>query len=212
MTTLTTQFNLRTDNNGLPGTIINSPLDTGDTFFVELLMGDVRDNAVGITSSNIAFSFDANQIQNINNPFDPTSVSSPLLPSTFPLFRSGALDNADGTITNLGAASFPTAFIGSPIGVNQLDTFSLLYFQVTGTETSTLTLTIDLSQTGFADGTFASQSPNQSQFTQLIEVNPSVSPTIPEPSMNIGLFLIGLLVFIRRKKENYSRTKIDQNG
>ena len=211
MTTLSTQFNLRTDNNGVPGTIIISPLDTGDTFFVELLIGDIRDSAVGITSSNIALSFDENQIQNINNPFDTVSLSSPLLPSTFPLFRTGTLDNANGTITNLGAGSLPP-FVGSPIGFNQLDTFSLLYFQVTGTETSTLTLTIDLSQTGFADGTFASQSPNQSQFNQLIEVNPSVSPTIPEPSMNIGLFLIGLLVFMRHKKENYSRTKIDQNG
>ncbi len=212
MTSLTTQFNLRTDNNGVPGTIINSPLDTGDTFFVEVLMGDIRDSAVGITSSNIAFSFDANQIQNINNPFDPTSVSSPLLPSTFPFGRTGNVDNINGTITNLGAGSLPNIGLGSAIGVNQLDTFSLLNFQLTGTETSTLTLNIDLSQTGFADGTFASQSPNQSQFNQLIEVNPSVSPTIPEPSMNIGLFLIGLLVFMRRKKENYSRTKIDQNG
>ncbi|EAM50282.1 hypothetical protein WH8501_13555 [Crocosphaera watsonii WH 8501] len=104
MTTLSTQFNLRTDNNGVPGTIINSPLDTGDTFFVEVLIGDIRNNTVGITSSNIALSFDGNQIQNINNSFD---LSSPLLPSTFPLFRTGTLDNANGTITNLGAASFP---------------------------------------------------------------------------------------------------------
>lgn len=198
MTTLSTQFNLRTDNNGVPGTIINSPLDTGDTFFVEVLIGDIRNNTVGITSSNIALSFDGNQIQNINNPFD---LSSPLLPSTFPLFRTGTLDNANGTITNLGAASFPTAFVGSPIGVNQLDPFSLLLFEVIGTETSTLTLDIDLSQTGFADGTNASESPNQSQFTQLIEVNPSDTPTVPEPSMSIGLFLIGFLFFIRRTKE-----------
>ncbi len=35
MTTLSTQFNLRTDNNGVPGTIINSPLDTGDTFLLK---------------------------------------------------------------------------------------------------------------------------------------------------------------------------------
>lgn len=197
MTTLTTQFNLRSDNNGIPGTIINSPFNTGDTFFVEILMGDIRNDAVGITSSNIALSFDENQIQNINNPFDPASLSSPLLPSTFPLFRTGTLDNANGTITNLEAASFPSGFSGSPIGINQLDTFSLLHFQVIGTETSTLTLDIDLTQTGFADGTFASQSPNQSQFNQLIEVNASDTPTVPEPSMNIALFLIGLFIFLR---------------
>ena len=201
MTTLTTQFNLRTDKNGIPGTIINSPLDTGETFFIEVLMGDIRDSAEGITSSNIAFSFDANQLQNINNLFDTISLSTPLLPSNFPLFRTGILDNSDGTITNLGGAAFTSGFVGSPIGVNQLDPFSLLLFEVIGTETSTLTLDIDLSQTGFADGTNASESPNQSQFTQLIEVNPSDTPTVPEPSMSIGLFLIGFLFFIRRTKE-----------
>ncbi|WP_268742326.1 PEP-CTERM sorting domain-containing protein [Crocosphaera watsonii] len=34
-----------------------------------------------------------------------------------------------------------------------------------------------------------------------MEVNPSDTPTVPEPSMSIGLFLIGFLFFIRRTKE-----------
>lgn len=38
MSSLTTQFNLKTDNSGLVGTIINSPLRVGDRFFVEILM------------------------------------------------------------------------------------------------------------------------------------------------------------------------------
>ena len=151
MTTLTTQFNLRTDNNGVPDAIINTPLNTGDTFFIEVLMGDIRDSEAGITSGNISFSFDANQLQNINNPFDPTSLSSPLLPSNFTMLRTGNLDNNNGIISNLGAGSFAMMGIGSPLGINQLDTFSLLHFQVTGTETSTLTLNLDLSQIGFAD-------------------------------------------------------------
>ncbi len=197
MTTLTTQFNIKTDNNGTPGTIIDSPLNTGDTFFLEVLMGDIRDDAVGITSSNIAISFDSNQLQNINNPFDPASLSSPLLPSTFVFGRTGNLDNINGTITNLGAGSLPNFGLGSPIGVNQLDTFSLLHFQVIETESSTVTLNIDLGQTGFLDGTFASDSPNQSQFSQLVEVSPSNFSPIPEPSVTIGLFLIGFFSLFR---------------
>lgn len=197
MTTLTTQFNLRMDNNGTPGTIFNSPLNTGDTFFVEILMGDIRDSAVGITSSNIAFSFDADQVQNINNPFDITSLSTPLLPSSLPFGRTGTLDNSNGIISNLGAGSLPSFEVGSPIGINQLETFSLLHFQVIGTETSPLILNIDLSQTSFTDGTFANESPNQSQLSQLVELPPSVSPTIPEPSMNMGLLLIVFLGFYR---------------
>ncbi|MDJ0843224.1 PEP-CTERM sorting domain-containing protein [Crocosphaera sp.] len=197
MTTLTTEFNIRTDDNGTPGTIINSPLNTGDSFFLEVLMGDIRDDAVGITSSNIAISFDSNQLQNINNSFDPASLSSPLLPSTFPLFRTGILDKNNGTISNLGAGSLPNIGLGSAIGVNQLDTFSLVHFQVIETESSTVTLNIDLGQTAFLDGTFASESPNQSQFSQLIEVTSSNPSPIPEPSVTIGLVLIGVLSFFR---------------
>jgi hypothetical protein len=195
MTILTTQFNLRSNINGTPGTIINSPLNVGDSFFVEVLMGDIRPDAVGIISGNISLSFNPNQLQNIDNPFAPTSPSSPLLPSNFPLLRTGTLDNNNGTITNLGAAAFPTASIGSPIGINQLDTFSLSLFEVVGEENSSITLDIDLTQTGFTDGTLASQSPNQSQFSQDIMINNTQS--VPESSPVLGILLIGTLLLFK---------------
>ena len=196
MTTLTTQFNLRTDNNGVPGTIINSPLNTGESFFLEVLMGDIRDNAVGITSSNLTFSFDANQVQNINSSFNITALSSPLLPSSFPFGRTGSLDNNNGTITNLGAGSIPSFGVGSPIGINQLDRFSLLHFQLIGSETSPLTLTIDLSQTSFTDGTFASDSSNQTQFIKNIEVTNN-SQSVPESFPMSGILLISCFFLIK---------------
>ncbi|WP_013325040.1 hypothetical protein [Gloeothece verrucosa] len=196
MTILTSQFNLRTDNNGVPGAILNSPLNTGDSFFVEVLMGDFRSNAVGITSSNINLSFAPNQLQNINKPFDTVSLSSPLLPSSFYLGRTGNLDNNNGVITNLGAGSIPSFGIGSPIGINQLDTFSLFHFQVIGMNNSILTLNIDLSQTGFADGTFANQSPNQNQFAQTIMINHS--QPIPESSPILAIFLLGTLLLLKK--------------
>ena len=49
MSSLTTQFNLKTDNSGLVGTIINNPLRVGDRFFVEILMKNSDINPVGIT-------------------------------------------------------------------------------------------------------------------------------------------------------------------
>ncbi|TRT80034.1 MAG: PEP-CTERM sorting domain-containing protein, partial [Microcystis aeruginosa Ma_AC_P_19900807_S299] len=58
MSSLTTQFNFKTDNSGVPGTIINSPLRVGDRFFVEILMENSDINPVGITSSAINLSFD----------------------------------------------------------------------------------------------------------------------------------------------------------
>ncbi|MFM6374919.1 MAG: PEP-CTERM sorting domain-containing protein [Microcystis panniformis] len=197
MSSLTTQFNLKTDNSGLAGTIINSPLRVGDRFFVEILMENSDINPVGITSSAINLSFDPRSIQNINNPFTPLDINSPLVTSSFPVGRTGILDNTNGSITNLGGGSFTLAGIGSPLGINQLDTFSLLHFQVIGNGNSSLVLNIDLSQTGFSDGSVASYSGNQSQFIKIVQVDSSIA--IPEPSTILAMVILGLGVLLSKK-------------
>ncbi|MFM6510111.1 MAG: PEP-CTERM sorting domain-containing protein [Microcystis panniformis] len=197
MSSLTTQFNLKTDNSGLPGTTINSPLRLGDRFFVEILMENSDINPVGITSSAINLSFDPRSIQNINNPFTPLDINSPLVTSSFPVGRTGILDNTNGSITNLGGGSFTLAGIGSPLGINQLDTFSLLHFQVIGNGNSSLVLNIDLSQTGFSDGSVASYSGNQSQFIKIVQVDSSIA--IPEPSTILAMVILGLGVLLSKK-------------
>ena len=197
MSSLTTQFNLKTDNSGLAGTIINSPLRLGDRFFVEILMENSDINPVGITSSAINLSFDPRSIQNINNPFTPSDINSPLVTSSFPVGRTGILDNTNGSITNLGGGSFTLAGIGSPLGINQLDTFSLLHFQVIGNGNSSLVLNIDLSQTGFSDGSVASYSGNQSQFIKIVQVDSSIA--IPEPSTILAMVILGLGVLLSKK-------------
>jgi hypothetical protein len=198
MSSLTTQFNLKTDNSGLPGTIINSPLRVGDRFFVEILMENSDINPVGITSSAINLSFDPRSIQNIDNPFNPLDINSPLVTSSFPFGRTGILDNTNGSITNLGGGSFTLAGIGSPLGINQLDTFSLLHFQVIGNGNSSLVLNIDLSQTGFSDGSVASYSGNQSQFIKIVQVGSSTA--IPEPSTILAMVILGLGVLLSKKR------------
>ena len=198
MSSLTTQFNLKTDNSGLPGTIINSPLRLGDRFFVEILMENSDINPVGITSSAINLSFDPRSIQNIDNPFNPSDINSPLVTSSFPFGRTGILDNTNGSITNLGGGSFTLAGIGSPLGINQLDTFSLLHFQVIGNGNSGLVLNIDLSQTGFSDGSVASYSGNQSQFIKIVQVGSSTA--IPEPSTILAMVILGLGVLLSKKR------------
>jgi hypothetical protein len=198
MSSLTTQFNLKTDNSGLPGTIINSPLRLGDRFFVEILMENSDINPVGITSSAINLSFDPRSIQNIDNPFNPLDINSPLVTSSFPVGRTGILDNTNGSITNLGGGSFTLAGIGSPLGINQLDTFSLLHFQVIGNGNSGLVLNIDLSQTGFSDGSVASYSGNQSQFIKIVQVDSSIA--IPEPSTILAMVILGLGVLLSKKR------------
>lgn len=202
MSSLTTQFNLKTDNSGLAGTIINSPLRLGDRFFVEILMENSDINPVGITSSAINLSFDPRSIQNIDNPFNPLDINSPLVTSSFPFGRTGILDNTNGSITNLGGGSFTLAGIGSPLGINQLDTFSLLHFQVIGNGNSSLVLNIDLSQTGFSDGSVASYSGNQSQFIKIVQVGSSTA--IPEPSTILAMVILGLGVLLSKKRNQDS--------
>ncbi|BAG00311.1 MULTISPECIES: PEP-CTERM sorting domain-containing protein [Microcystis] len=202
MSSLTTQFNLKTDNSGLVGTIINSPLRVGDRFFVEILMENSDINPVGITSSAINLSFDPRSIQNIDNPFNPSDINSPLVTSSFPFGRTGILDNTNGSITNLVGGSLPFLGIGSPLGINQLDTFSLLYFQVIGNGNSGLVLNIDLSQTGFSDGSVASYSGNQSQFIKIVQVGSSTA--IPEPSTILAIVILGLGVLLSKKRNQDS--------
>jgi hypothetical protein len=125
-----------------------------------------------------------------------------LVTSNFPLFRGGTLNNINGTITDLGGASFPAAGLGSILGLNQPEQFSLMHFQVIGKGSSNLILNVDLSQTNFADGTLAANDPtNPSQLSQIVPIVPANNPvTIPEPSLNIGLFiLLGVIAVLKKQ-------------
>jgi hypothetical protein len=155
-------------------------------------------NPVGITSGAINLSFDPRSIQNIDNPFNPSDINSLLITSNFPFGRTGILDNTNGSITNLGGGYLPFWGIGSPLGINQLDTFSLLHFQVIGNGNSSLVLNIDLSQTGFSDGSVASYSGNQSQFIKIVQVGSSTA--IPEPSTILAIVILGLGVLLSKKR------------
>ena len=204
MPNLAVEFNLREDIAGTPGGFLNqnNPLNIGDRFFVQVLMRDIHSNPIGLTGSAINLNFEANKIQNIDIPFNPVDDNSPLVTANFPLFRGGTLNNINGTITDLGGASFPAAGLGSILGLNQPEQFSLMHFQVIGKGSSNLSLNVDLSQTNFADGTLAANDPtNLSQLIQIVPIVPANDPvTIPEPSLNIGLFiLLGVIPVLKKQ-------------
>ncbi|QGZ89101.1 PEP-CTERM sorting domain-containing protein [Microcystis aeruginosa] len=204
MPNLAVEFNLREDIAGTPGGFLNqnNPLNIGDRFFVQVLMRDIHSNPIGLTGSAINLNFEANKIQNIDIPFNPVDDNSPLVTANFTLFRGGTLNNINGTITDLGGASFPAAGLGSILGLNQLEQFSLMHFQVIGKGSSNLSLNVDLSQTNFADGTLAANDPtNLSQLIQIVPIVPANDPvTIPEPSLNIGLFiLLGVIPVLKKQ-------------
>ena len=204
MPNLAVEFNLIEDIAGTPGGLLNqnNPLNIGDRFFVQVLMRDIHSNPIGLTGSAINFNFEANKIQNIDIPFNPVDDNSPLVTSNFTLFRGGNLNNINGTITELGGASLPSASLGSLLGLNQPEQFSLMHFQVIGKGSSNLILNVDLSQTHFADGTLAANDPtNLSQLIQIVPIVPANDPvTIPEPSLNIGLFiLLGVIPVLKKQ-------------
>lgn len=151
------QLKLYEDNNGTVGNeITGNNAILGNSFFAEIVVGDIRPNAAGVIINALDFAFAADVAQNINNFADITNVNNPLVTSNFPLFRNGTLDNPNGLIDNLSGGSLPEGGQGTTIGINQLDRFSLLRFNVVGTrDNSSLTVTLDPSQIGFADGTFA---------------------------------------------------------
>ncbi|MDB9421668.1 cadherin domain-containing protein [Microcystis aeruginosa CS-563/04] len=153
---LSFQLKLYEDNNGVVGSeITGNNAILGNSFFAEILVGDIRTNAAGLIINSLDFGFAADVAQNINNFADISNVNSPLITSNFPLFRGGTLDNTNGLIDNLSGGAVPEASQGTAIGINQLDRFSLLRFNVVGTrDNSNLNITLDPNQIGFADGTF----------------------------------------------------------
>ena len=204
MPNLAVEFNLIEDIAGTPGGLLNqnNPLNIGDRFFVQVLMRDIHSNPIGLTGSAINLNFEANKIQNIDIPFNPVDDNSPLVTANFTLFRGGTLNNINGTITDLGGASFPATSLGSLLGLNQPEQSSLMHFQVIGKGSSNLILNVDLSQTNFADGTLAANDPtNLSQLIQIVPIVPANDPvTIPEPSLNIGLFiLLGVIPVLKKQ-------------
>jgi hypothetical protein len=204
MPNLAVEFNLIEDIAGTPGGLLNqnNHLNIGDRFFVQVLMRDIHSNPIGLTGSAINLNFEANKIQNIDIPFNPVDDNSPLVTSNFTLFRGGNLNNINGTITDLGGASLPSASLGSLLGLNQPEQFSLMHFQVIGKGSSNLILNVDLSQTNFADGTLAANDPtNPSQLIQIVPIVPANDPvTIPEPGLNIGLFiLLGVIPVLKKQ-------------
>jgi hypothetical protein len=122
---LQVRLNLLKDNDGNPGDIINNDqIGLYQSFFVEILVGDFRDNAVGVNGLQLDFNWDGFILESINSPFDPANIIS----SQFPLLQSGTLDNPNGLIDDLSGGSLPEFELGQAIGINQLDRFALLHF------------------------------------------------------------------------------------
>ncbi|MEQ9410467.1 MAG: hypothetical protein RIK87_22220 [Fuerstiella sp.] len=125
-TTLAIELRLLQDVAGAPGSEITTDrVDVGQSFFVEIMAGDIRTDAAGIIGLSIDVTWTAAAFQEIDHPFNPGLVITQHLP----LNPNGSLDQAAGKIDDLGGGSLPAAGIGSAVGVNVLERFALLHFR-----------------------------------------------------------------------------------
>ena len=153
--TLSLAANFYRDAGGAPGAPISDyTLAAGETFFIELMAGDIRQAPVGVNGLSVDVGWDAVHLTEIDAVFQPSDPASPLVTQHFPLFRGGALDNAAGRINALSGGSLPAAGLGSAIGAGGMERFSLLRFRAGAATHGYLPLTLLLGPGGgsLADG------------------------------------------------------------
>ena len=139
------RLNWLADNNGIPGAVIdNHQLSLGNSFFVEVLVGDFRPNAVGVIGLDLDLAWDGILLDSVN--FSPSTA----ITSQFPLLQGGTLVN-DGLIDDLAGGSLPELELGQAVGVNQLERFALLHFSTENLTNGTAYLTTTLNQVSLAD-------------------------------------------------------------
>ncbi|MEQ9410078.1 MAG: Ig-like domain-containing protein [Fuerstiella sp.] len=154
-TTLGIEVRLFQDNSGTPGAEITSDqLNLNDTFFVEILAGDLRGEnpagpqGPGLIGLPIDIAWDAAAFEEIDGPFAPTSIVT----DDLPIQRRGTLDQSGGFIDDLSGGSLPSAGIGSVVGPDRLERFALLRFRADAVVSrSAFTVTIGDGGVSFAD-------------------------------------------------------------
>jgi hypothetical protein len=154
LATLDLVVNLYEDNAGVPGALITTNTVTnGDNFFVEITAKDTSATPSGVIGLALDVGFNVTAFEEVDTPFNPDQVASPIITSKFPLFRGGTLDNATGTIDELRGASLPSLGQGEEIGKSTHERFGLLKFRADSTVASSpLTIAIGAGGVGFADG------------------------------------------------------------
>ena len=144
--TLKVNINLLQDNNGVPGEPIpQDQIKVNDSFFVEIEVADIRDNATGVIGLALDVQWDAAVLEALD-----AQVTDNL-----PLNPQGTIDNDNGLIDDLGAGALPNFNLGSPIGINELERFALLHFKGELVTENPIPLTVtvpDPRSISFADG------------------------------------------------------------
>jgi hypothetical protein len=138
-------LNLLADDGGEPGAVIeDNRVGLGHSFFVEILVADLRGSAAGVNGLGLNLGWDGFILESIN--FDPSVA----ITSSFPLAQDGSLDY-DGFINNLSGGSLPAFELGQAIGVNGLERFAVLHFAAENPSGGTAYFTTTANEVSLAD-------------------------------------------------------------
>lgn len=129
--------NLYEDVGGQPGNVItDDTVEVGETFFVEIMARELHPVRAGFAGIGLDIAWNPETLREIDAPFTPADVITPHLP----IFLTGTLDNASGTIEDLGGSSFTASNVGRPIGNLIPERFALLHFEALGTGESAFSM------------------------------------------------------------------------
>ncbi len=135
-------INLYEDVGGTPGELIaDDTVEAGEAFFVEITAREYDPDASGLGRVSLDIAWDPDVLEEIDEDVRDTITSN------LPVIRTGALDNADGEITDLGGSSLLSSGAGRPIGNLVTEQFALLHFEATApTEGSSITMSQGMSR------------------------------------------------------------------
>jgi hypothetical protein len=118
--------NLFRDAAGAPGEpIADGTLEVGESFFVEITAQEFDPRFAGLRGVALDIAWNPAALEQLDNPFEPGAVITPLLP----VFQTGTLDAAAGTIDNLAGAALLATDAGQAIGEAGPERFALLHFR-----------------------------------------------------------------------------------
>lgn len=132
------EVNLYRDVGGTPGEpVTNETIAVGESFFVEITAQEFDPSLSGLGAVALDIAWDPAALAEIDSPFDPGALVTPLLPA----FQTGTLDPNAGTIDNLAGAAFLASHAGRAIGASAPERFALLHFRaMTATVNTALTM------------------------------------------------------------------------
>ncbi|QDV70328.1 hypothetical protein Poly24_40490 [Rosistilla carotiformis] len=132
------------DIDGQPGAPLVRPLESGETFFVEIQALERGDQIDGLGGVSLDIMWNIDHLRSLESNDTLTAA----ITDDLPMFRSGTLQADLGRILNLSGASYESAGVGRRIGDGEFEHFAFLRFEaITPTSLTEITLLEGISQT-----------------------------------------------------------------